>query len=95
MQAELECLREDHLVTLRREVEARIAALKSQEQVRGMTVPVEWTDSLPCPFHELSSETISCYERACHDMSCHDAPSLMFRTILSCPVLSSPVLYVE
>jgi hypothetical protein len=34
MQDELESLREDHLIALRREVEASIAALKSLEQVR-------------------------------------------------------------
>jgi hypothetical protein len=38
VQSELECLREDHLVTLRREVEARIAALKSQEQGNDLRV---------------------------------------------------------
>lgn len=35
VQNELEHLRDDHLTTLRREVEARIAALKSMEQVIG------------------------------------------------------------
>ena len=38
MQDELECLREDHLIALRREVEASIAALKSLEQVRQKAV---------------------------------------------------------
>ena len=32
IQNELECLRADHIITLRREVEARITALKSLEQ---------------------------------------------------------------
>ena len=36
MQDELECLRSDHLITLRREVEARIAALKSLEQAHEL-----------------------------------------------------------
>ena len=36
VQNELECLRSDHLITLRREVEARIAALKSLEQAHEL-----------------------------------------------------------
>ena len=36
LQIELECLRDDHLVTLRREVEARIASLRSLEQAHEL-----------------------------------------------------------
>lgn len=36
LQSELENLREDHLTTLRREVEARVAALKSRDQAREL-----------------------------------------------------------